>query len=315
MPRELPNFSLRMYVISLIKQNAGKAALIVLLIFWVSSLLAQPAPIELVKEFGLFSVLGVIGAVFANATGAGGGVVFVPFFNYLSFSSQSVVATSFAIQCCGMTAGALTWAAYYKKQHKHDDYWRALPSALMLTAPSSICGMGFAQYSPQSQLLLAQLWGGANNLHIVFGGFSILLAIAIFASVPLMKRTHFDKDLQTKDLVFLPFIGFVGGVITAWLSVGVGELVAVYLIIRGFNVTMSIAVAVILSAFTVWSAVPYHAFISESVVWQVVLFAGAGAIIGGMIAKYVVLAFSVQRLKLFFGMWVLILGVTSLPIL
>ena len=302
-------------MISLIKQNAGKTAMIVLLILWGGSLLAQPAPIELVKEFGLFSVLGVIGAVFANATGAGGGVVFVPFFNYLSFSSQSVVATSFAIQCCGMTAGALTWAAYYKKQHKHDDYWRALPSVLMLTVPSSICGIGFAQYSPQSKLLLAQLWGGANNLHIVFGGFSILLAVAIFASVPLMKRTHFYKDLQTKDLVFLPFIGFVGGVITAWLSVGVGELVAVYLIIRGFNVTMSIAVAVILSAFTVWSALPYHAFISESVVWQVVLFAGAGAIIGGMIAKYVVLAFSVQRLKLFFGMWVLILGVTSLPIL
>ena len=77
---------------------------------------------------------------------------------------------------------------------------------------------------------------------------------------------------------------------------------------------MSIAIAVILSAITVWSALPYHAFLSEAIVWQVVMFAGAGAIIGGMIAKYVVLAFSVQRLKLFFGMWVLILGVSSLPI-
>lgn len=256
----------------------------------------------------------MIGAIFANATGAGGGVVFVPFFNYLSFSPQSVVATSFAIQCCGMTAGALTWATYYKRQHKHDDYWKALPSALMLTIPSSICGIGFAQYSSQSKLLLEHLWGGANNLHFAFGSFSVLLSMAIFASIPLMKRTHFKNDLQTKDLVLLPFIGFLGGIITAWLSVGVGELVAVYLIIRGFNVTMSIAIAVILSAFTVWSALPYHAFIGESVIWHVVLFAGAGAIIGGMIAKYVVLAFSVQRLKLFFGIWVLILGVTSLPI-
>tara|TARA_Y100000289_G_C3921299_1_gene150538 strand:- start:976 stop:1533 length:558 start_codon:yes stop_codon:yes gene_type:complete len=185
----------------------------------------------------------------------------------------------------------------------------------MLTVPSSICGIGFAQYSSQSTRLLEHLWGGANNLHIAFGSFSILLAIAIFASIPLMKRTHFKKDLHTKDLLLLPFIGFLGGIITAWLSVGVGELVAVYLIIRGFNVTLSIASAVILSAFTVWSALPYHAFISESVVWQVVLFAGAGAIVGGTIAKFVVLAFSVQRLKLFFGIWVLILGVTSLPIL
>ena len=301
-------------MISLLKRQPSKSIFVLLLLTWCCLLLAQPAPIELVKEFGLFSLLGVIGAIFANATGAGGGVVFVPFFNYLSFSSQSVVATSFAIQCCGMTAGALTWAAYYKKQHKHDDYWNALPSALMLTVPSSICGIGFAQYSSQSKLLLEHLWGGANNLHIAFGSFSVLLAIAIFASIPLMKRNHFIKELQTKDLIILPFIGFLGGIITAWLSVGVGELVAVYLIIRGFNITMSIAVAVILSAFTVWSALPYHAFINASVVWQVVLFAGAGAIIGGMIAKYVVLAFSVHRLKLFFGMWVLILGITSLPI-
>lgn len=301
-------------MISLLKRHSGKSIILLLLSIWCSFLLAQSSPVELVKEFGLFSGLGVIGAIFANATGAGGGVVFVPFFNYLSFSSQSVVATSFAIQCCGMTAGALTWAAYYKRQHKHDDYWKALPSALILTIPPSICGIGFAQYSSQSKMLLGHLWGNANNLHIAFGSFSVLLAIAIFVSIPLMKRTHFKNELQTKDLIFLPFIGFLGGIITAWLSVGVGELVAVYLIVRGFNVTMSIAVAVILSAFTVWSALPYHAFISSSVVWPVVLFAGVGAIIGGMIAKYVVLAFSVHRLKLFFGAWVLILGITSLPI-
>jgi uncharacterized protein len=65
---------------------------------------------------------------------------------------------------------------------------------------------------------------------------------------------------------------------------------------------LSIASAVILSAFTVWSALPYHAFISESVVWQVVLFAGAGAIVGGTIAKFVVLAFSVALIHFCVGL-------------
>lgn len=187
-------------MISLIKQNAGKTALIVLLFLWIGSLLAQPAPIELVKEFGLFSVLGVIGAIFANATGAGGGVVFVPFFNYLSFSAQSVVATSFAIQCCGMTAGALTWAAYYKHQHKYDQYWKALPSVLMLTVPSSICGIGFAQYSSQSTRLLEHLWGGANNLHIAFGSFSIAISnrnICFYSAneaYPFQKRLTYERS-------------------------------------------------------------------------------------------------------------------------
>ncbi|BFT29817.1 hypothetical protein D210916BOD24_09930 [Alteromonas sp. D210916BOD_24] len=276
--------------------------------------LALPHSLQLAQDFGLFTLLGVIGAIFANATGAGGGVIFVPFFNYLSFTPQSVVATSFAIQCCGMTAGAITWWRYFRVAHRYDDYWKALPSTLMLTIPASLCGIGFAQYSFVGASLLARHLGGAESLHIVFGTFSILLAVAIMASIPLMKRTHFEKDTKGIDIALLPLISFIGGIITAWLSVGVGELVAVYLIIRGFNVTMSIAIAVILSACTVWSALPYHGFISQAVHWEVILFAGVGAIVGGMLAKYVVLAFSVTRLKLFFGIWVLILGITSLPL-
>lgn len=291
-----------------------KVVMIVLFTCWAGIWLLQPFPLELASEFGLFSLLGVVGAVFANATGAGGGVIFVPFFNYLSFSPQAIVATSFGIQCCGMTAGALTWWLYYRKEHRFDGYWKALPSTLMLSIPAAMCGIWFDQFSEQGNALLHQLLGGASNLHSLFGGFSVLLAIAIFSSIPLMKRTHFEKDTSKIDVLALPFIGFIGGVITAWLSVGVGELVAVYLIIRGFNVTMSIAVAVVLSAFTVWSALPYHSFVSHSVVWEVVLFAGMGAVVGGMLAKYLVLAFSVQRLKIFFGFWVFILGVSSLPL-
>jgi uncharacterized membrane protein YfcA len=94
--------------------------------------------------------------------------------------------------------------------------------------------------------------------------------------------------------------------------VGVGELVAVYLILRGFNVTSAIALAVILSAFTVWSAIFHHLFVTQAIYWYVLLFAGAGAIVGGIIAKRVVLYFSVVKLKLFFATWVLIMGITSL---
>ncbi len=275
----------------------------------------QPSPIQMAKDFGLFSFLGVVGAIFANATGAGGGVVFVPFFNYLSFSPQSIVATSFAIQCCGMTTGALTWWRYYRVEHHFDDFWRALPTIVMLTIPASMCGIWLSQYSAFGTGGLSDILGGINNLHMMFGVFSIFLAVSIFVSIPLMKRTHFEKDIKRIDVLLLPFVSFAGGVVTAWLSVGVGELIAVYLIMRGFNVTMSIASAVILSAFTVWSALPYHAFFSNTVVWQVVMFAGMGAIAGGLFAKYLVLAFSVQRLKLFFGFWVLVLGVSSLPII
>jgi uncharacterized membrane protein YfcA len=94
----------------------------------------------------------------------------------------------------------------------------------------------------------------------------------------------------------------------------VGELVAVYLILRGFNITFAIALAVILSAFSVWSAIVYHVFVSQAVYWHIVLFAGAGAILGGILAKHVVLLFSPMKLKMFFATWVLIMGIAGLPL-
>jgi uncharacterized membrane protein YfcA len=286
---------------------------------WGLILLSQNNVGALLQNYGFFTFVGVVGAIFANATGAGGGVVFVPFFAYLSFTPESIVATSFAIQCCGMTAGAITWTRFFYSQRKTDQpktdsQWGALPSALLLTVIPSLCGVLFSQYTTHGSALLLNVLGGPENLHTVFGVFSVILAIAIIGSIPLLKRQVFSKALAGIDIVLLPTIAFLGGCITAWLSIGVGEIVAVYLIIRGFNVTMSIAVAVILSAFTVWSAVPFHVLISHAIVYDVVIFAGAGAILGGVLAKHLVLAFSTQSLKLFFGLWVFMLGVTSLPI-
>ncbi|MCU7555984.1 sulfite exporter TauE/SafE family protein [Alteromonas sp. ASW11-19] len=281
---------------------------------WLVLIALQPNLINLIASYAGFLLLGVVGAVFANATGAGGGVVFVPFFNQLNFSPESVVATSFAIQCCGMTAGAVTWHRYYRHHTERATAWRALPGGLMLTIPASLCGIWAAQYGGHLAPSLAFLKGNLNALHLGFGVFSIILALAIFASIPLLRKTAFVSRFTQADVLVLPFVAFIGGTVTAWLSVGVGELVAVYLIMRGFSVTMSIALAVILSAASVWGAIAYHMTISQAIVWEVVMFAGAGAVIGGILAKRVVLAFSPTRLKLFFGAWVLVLGASGLPV-
>ena len=153
-----------------------------------------------------------------------------------------------------------------------------------------------------------------TSLHTGFGLFSIGLAVTIFATVFLLSNQSFTTRLSLLDYIALPFIALVGGGITAWLSIGVGELVAVYLIICRFNVTFAIAAAVILSALTVWAGIVFHILITQAVYWPVVLFAGAGAIVGGILAKQLVLYFSVKNLKLFFAGWIFILGITSLPI-
>ncbi|MGQ8366843.1 sulfite exporter TauE/SafE family protein [Glaciecola sp. 1036] len=275
---------------------------------WLLLLIAQPNTLDLVINYAGFLLLGITGAIFANSTGAGGGVVFVPFFNQLSLSNATIIATSFAIQCCGMTAGAITWWNYYKSHHRSDPQWASMSKALTLTIPFSILGIllaqfGFAEYTEKA----------LDSLHLYFGVFSILLALAIYCSIPLMKRQVGAFHLHWFDIASLIVISLFGGIITAWLSVGVGELTAVYLILRQFNITFAIAVAVILSAFSVWGAIYYHLVVTQAIYWQVILFAGAGAVVGGMIAKHVVLYFSITRLKIFFATWVLIMGIAGLP--
>lgn len=281
----------------------------VLLIIWLTLIFSQADTIQIISEYFGFLFLGMLGAIFANSTGAGGGVVFVPFFNQLSLSNDAIIATSFAIQCCGMTAGAITWYAHYKSKEIHNADWQALPKTVLITLVFSIIGILITQYALGQFASALQ-----DSLHLGFGIFSILLALAIYASIPLLKRSTFTQRLTLADVVLLSLVALAGGGVTAWLSVGVGELVAVYLILRGFSITFSIAVAVIISAFTVWSAIPYHLFVSKAVYWQILMFAGAGAIVGGLVAKSLVMRFSIVKLKVFFASWVMIMGIAGLPV-
>ncbi|WP_442863994.1 sulfite exporter TauE/SafE family protein [Alteromonas sp. ASW11-130] len=291
-----------------------KAVLLIIIVCWCALISIQPKPFELITAYSPFTLLGVLGAVFANATGAGGGVVFVPFFNQLAFSPVSIVATSFAIQCCGMTAGALTWWHHYCKEKAPNAEWKALPRSLTVAVPASLGGIWLTQFGTRAFEQLSFLQGKVEDIHLGFGIFSIVLSLALFATSMMKAHPIYRNKLQAFDAICLVGIGCAGGVLTAWLSVGVGELVAVYLILRGFNIAMSIAVAVILTAFTVWGAIPHHIINTMAINWPVVMFAGMGAIIGGMVAKYVVLAFSPIKLKLFFAGWVMIMGLAGLPI-
>ncbi|MFS1704564.1 sulfite exporter TauE/SafE family protein [Alteromonas sp. AMM-1] len=296
----------------MLKQALLSPVWVGLIIIWVALIISHSAFPAVIPEFGPFMLLGIIGAVFANATGAGGGVVFVPFFQQLQFSAEAVIATSFAIQCCGMSAGAISWLQYFRHGPEVSPHWRLLLRVVFITALGSLAGIGFTQYGFSQWFSAMSFRQFGSQLHIGFGIFSVLLALGIFASIACLKREATRSAIESGDIAALLLISFVGGVVTAYLSVGVGELIAVYLIFRGFSVSFSIAAAVILSAISVWGGVQYHAFVTEAVVWDVVLFAGAGAIIGGRLARYLVLWFSPRQVKVFFAGWVLLLGIASL---
>lgn len=274
-------------------------------ILWALALWLVPASLSVISDYFAFSLLGVTGAIFANSTGAGGGVVFIPMFNQLGFTEVQAVATSFGIQCFGMTAGAFTWCHHYRHEKIELHLWHSFTPIILLTTVFAVIGLwcvyGLDIDSPAS-------------LHEVFSLFSIVLGLAILASVFLLKPGREHSSLQWFDCLALALIGFGGGVITAWLSVGVGELVAIYLILRRFDVTMAVAAAVVISALVVWSAAFEHFWLNPNAYWQVLLFAGPGAVLGGVFAKTLVSWLSARKLKIFFACWVLIVGLVTLPL-
>jgi len=249
---------------------------------------------------GLSSLLGMVGAIFANLSGAGGGIVFIPVFSQLGFSEQEALASSFAIQCFGMTAGAITWSLHYRHQHREDRRWAAFIPIIIVTGLCAVLGLWTAY---------GGLVNAPSSLNHSFSLFSIIFGVALLTQVHLVKiKANHHNLLHWYDYLVLLAIGYFGGLFTAWLSIAVGEMLVLYLIFRGFDTAMAIASAVVVTAITVWSASPVHFAADSDVVWSVVMFAGPAAIIGGVLAKSISQLFSTKVLKTVLGSWILIMG-------
>ncbi|AWB66553.1 sulfite exporter TauE/SafE family protein [Saccharobesus litoralis] len=276
--------------------------LAVFFILWTITLSSIPDNLAVISDYFSFFFLGILGALFANATGAGGGVVFIPMFNQLGFTDIQAVATSFSIQCFGMTAGALAWFRSYQKETQPLATWQSFWPIIMVTSLTSILGLWTAY--------LSNIHAPAA-LHESFSLFSIALGIGILVSVYVAHQGKPREKAPFIDLIALALIGYFGGLITAWLSVGVGELMAIYLIIRRYEVAFAVATAVLVSAFTVWASTVQHWLIDPQYYWQVILFAGPGALLGGVAGRKVVSYLPARRLKIFFALWILIVGIST----
>jgi len=266
-----------------------------------------PASLAIVKDNIAYTFLGVLGAIFANATGAGGGVVFIPAFEQLNFSSAQSVATSFGIQCLGMTTGAIAWTRYFRAQPQDGTTqpWLPFVTIVALVSPGSVVGLWWiygADIAPPA------------SLSTLFAGFSVVLGLAILVTSLWLKPAadRVRVRLSSVDLVAVALIGVGGGAVTAWLSVGVGELLAIYLILRRFDAIMAVASAVVVSAVTVLAGIAEHLIFNPQLFGEVVLFAGPGAVVGALLARRLASRLPVLQLKLLFSIWVLLMGAGSL---
>lgn len=275
----------------------------VVIVVWIILFSLSADKLNLVSDYGYFILLGVFGAIVANSTGAGGGIIFIPFFTALGLGVNESLGTSIVIQCFGMTAGAISWltTSLIVKANSHH-LKNLIFQLLLICGGTSIIGVLSGQYifvAGDEASLMVDIF---KVFSIVFG--LILLAI-IFNS---HKHKHTQFDLLPADIVLLVITSYIGGLITAWISVGIGEIVAIVLIIRRYPTMVAIAIGVTVSAISVLAAAYHHIAIIESVNWSIILFAVPGAILGGTVAYMLSEKLGPARLKIFFSLWIIISG-------
>ena len=266
------------------------------------------APIDhsILADIWWSTPIGVFGALIANATGAGGGVVFVPVFNVLREANLApiapggIVGASFLIQCFGMTVGSLTWLnRLYGARNRHE---LDLPLAAKLRVMAIVLGCS----TPALLVTQTALEIDPATALIWFKGFSICLGSALLASAIFRNGgVHGRTDLAAGDAAALAVLALAGGVVTALFSVGVGEFVALYLLARGYPMRATIAAAVMISAITVIIGAPYHLANTE-LPWEVIALAAPGVAVGGFLARRAAYLLGEKRLKIAASLWIIV---------
>ena len=263
---------------------------------------------DLLRQLWFLPGVGVIGAIIANTSGTGGGVVFVPVFNALrehgvmTLSPLEVVGVSMAIQSFGMTMGALRWTDRLYHQPAPEplharvrprDFFTVAFAVLALSLPAMLWTQRFTQFDQQDVLF-------------AYKGFSIVLGIALIASTWTVNLDRPEKErLERVDLIVLLLIAIPGGAITALFSVGIGELVALYLFIRHYPVLLCTGAACLISSVSVIAGAVWHVE-AGSIQWEVVLLAGPAAALGGFLARPIALWLGARRLKTLDGSWIVL---------
>ncbi|QNL19672.1 sulfite exporter TauE/SafE family protein [Hyphobacterium sp. CCMP332] len=265
-------------------------------------------------DFSPFALVGLLGALIANSTGVGGGVVFVPAFSFLretgvmEVSPAQTVGVSFAIQCFGMSTGAVTWLNHFRDRTGNavpQTRLRLLGQAVLIVAPLSLISLWITQYVIQPDPRLAFL---------LFKLFSITLGLALFLQILIARQAQGERShFIPADMIALALIGSLGGAATALFSVGVGELMALYLFLRRFPLDVCVASAVIVSAITVLGGTPYH-LATGNLIFEILFFAAPGVMLGGFLARRLAHALGAFRLKLGAAAWIVASSIVLIAI-
>jgi uncharacterized membrane protein YfcA len=245
--------------------------LLLFLIVWTAAYFGFASdPVELFKRNWLFIPVGFCGAVLGNISAVGGGIVFIPVIMFL-FHLPPVTALKIALasQSWGMTSGAIGWIQK-----------RVVPlRALKLTIPGLLIGSTVSSLVIHPSALLVKS---------LFGPFSILLGIlTLVLSRRAVRPETAVGEIPANAAVPLFLTAFVGGLITGWIAIGEGEVIAALLmLVYRVNAATCIGLGVVLLSINSIFLTLIHWFLLGGIPWHIAAFTGLGCVFGARLAPY-----------------------------
>ncbi|MEL7189032.1 MAG: sulfite exporter TauE/SafE family protein [Pseudomonadota bacterium] len=253
--------------------------------------------------------IGVIGAIIANASGTGGGVVFIPVFNAIremggvDLNPMRVVAISMGIQAFGMSVGALRWT----DRLLHQPLVPAHPNEAVVRIKDygAVCLIAIAISLPIQLITQGSLLIDGQTVLYAYKCFSIALGVALIIATWTVNRDAPERAALTKlDFAVLAGLSIPGGFITALFSVGIGELVAFYLFLRHFPMVMAVGTACVISSVCMIAGTLLNQ--SQAIIaWDIVLLAAPGAMLGAILARPIALRLGPRKLKTCGAIWII----------
>lgn len=241
-----------------------------------------PDPVAAARDNWPLVLVGVLGAVLGNATAVGGGLIFVPVM-ILVYDVHPVAALQIALigQCFGMTSGAFGWLAR-----------RSVPMpALAVSVPALLLGSTFSTLVVRPNALLVKG---------LFGPFSVLIGLLTLYLLDFHPNTR--DEVPRRALAPLAGVALVGGVITGWIAIGEGEIVAAFLML-GYGLVANRGIGlgtVLLSVNSIYLSSLHAAFIG-GIPWEMAVFVALGCTFGGRMGPFLAQWVRPRRLKIGFA--------------
>lgn len=243
-------------------------------------------PVELVSHNWPLIFIGVIGAIIGNMTAIGGGLVFIPVLMFVyHLDPVSSLKLAFVSQAVGMTSGATGWL-----QRK------VVPLELLKwTIPPLILGTLISTFLFHPTPLLVKG---------LFGPISVIVGALVLIT---FNRKGGNDALPARALIPLALMSVLGGVITGWVAIGEGEIIAAFCMLAyGLKADKAVGLGVVLLSVNSILLAAIHSLYFGGIPWDMAIFTILGVLWGGRAGPFISQHVSPSKLKKVFA-WVALL--------